>query len=263
MDSVRAAFFGRDAAAMEAALAEADENGDGAQRIALDINIGGGAIATADGADGSAAAAKPVDPLDARFKAIEDLIGGLATQVGAIAATKATADAAAAATAEAAAGEGDAGTSEEADPEDAEDVDTKNYVTMDAAAFGVISNRTLADAEIIAPGISKTMKATMDSLDASRRGAQIRALKRNAITVALSDPKRRDMVAQITRGLTPDKMAPAVLHTTFDSAMALCKMANNAAAGRNLGVDAKATTPSTIADQNQRNQDFWSGKAVH
>lgn len=166
-------------AAGEGELAETPGSGESHVHVHLHNT---GAAATDDDAP-------PVDPYDARCTIIEKAVADLGTKFDSFAASMTPA-----------ASTGDAATDEPVDP-DEEDPKEKAK-TKDSAAMETVFKSVVAQAEILAPGISfptfdatAKRKATVDSLC---------QLRRKALDIAISTRDGIEAVQLVSAGKTPD-----------------------------------------------------------
>lgn len=188
-DRLRAAFTAKDEAAFEQELENAMDDGEDDGVQRLVIEVQQPAAAAAVVAEVAAE-----DPTEVRFAAIESTLASIADTL-----TTLTAAAAAAVV---------------TDEEAGEDEEDDKTVAMDAAS----------KAEILAPGIRLP---TFDSAKV-KRGA-ITSVRRDALSTAYSDTRRRPVIDSVLGGRAADfsKMKARDVATVFDAAAAVMAATNN------------------------------------
>lgn len=196
MDRVRAAFRDNDETALESALADASEvlgtgEPDGDEG-GVHVHIHNG---TREEPAPAAVTTDEADPNEARFKALEDSVGGIMARLDEMAAAKA---------------EPAASVVETTDEDAEEETEAERSEVMDAQA----------KAEIIFPGFKP------GTMDAAPKRRALTEMRRDVLARAFNDSARRAAVEPILAGVDLAKSKPAHLRVLFDAAAAVAKVHN-------------------------------------
>lgn len=262
-DKILAAFKTQDKAALDAALATADEDGGG------EGETGTNDAATGDCGDMTTDATADEAPpwFQAYAKSTTDRMTAIEDSFKAFTEGKGAKDAAG--TTGEQGPEHDPGTNDAAAEAGGEKTGDAAAATADAAAEAE-KDRTddsadLADAfqdvvtraEILAPGIKL---ATYDSAS-SRQITMDRmcALRRRALVTAL-DGEHADFVTSVAGGADVATMTCDAVTPVFIAASELAKRANSAPRTGFVRDSASKSTPPSLADINAANRAFWAGE---